>query len=132
MVVLGQPAVAREMALVNHPATAHERPVLVELLEQLHAADDPADFSALHAELLARYLGRQRVRDELSDAKSAIASTIATLATQLPKDVSALRAHQQRLQQLELDAFVQLALAAHTRAIADGLVWKALAHDAQQ
>jgi hypothetical protein len=58
-------AIAREMALVNHPATALEQPVLVELLEQLHAAADPADFVALHTKLLARYLSRQRLRDVL-------------------------------------------------------------------
>lgn len=122
-------AIAREMALVNHPATADERPVLVELLEQLHSAADPAAFSALHTKLLARYLGRQRLRDELKAEKSAVAGTIATLGAQVPKDVSALRTQQQRLEQIDHDAFVQLALAAHTRAIADGLVWKALAYD---
>jgi hypothetical protein len=89
-------AIAKETALVNHPATADERPVLVELLEQLHSATDPAAFSALHTKLLARYLARQRLRDELKAAKSA--GTIATLGGQVPKDVSALRMQQQRCQ----------------------------------
>jgi hypothetical protein len=117
------------MALVNHPATTHERPVLIELLEQLHSAAEPAAFSALHTGLLARYLGRQRLRDELRAAKSGVGATIATVAAQVPKDISALRAQQERLEQIDHDAFVQIALAAHTRGIADGLVWKALAYD---
>jgi hypothetical protein len=80
-------AIAREMALVNHPATALEHSVLVELLEQLHAAGDPADLVALHTKLLARYLRRQRLRDELKAAKSEVAASIAKLAAQVPRDV---------------------------------------------
>jgi hypothetical protein len=47
----------------------------------------------------------------------------------LPKPLDAIRAEQEALARLEKAARVQVALAAHTRAIADGLVWKALRYD---
>jgi hypothetical protein len=111
-------AIAREMALVNHPATALEQPVLVELLEQLHAAADPADFVALHTKLLARYLSRQRLRDVLEGCEVRGRCLDRQASRPGAPDVGALRVQQARLAQIDHDAFVQLALAAHTGAIA--------------
>ena len=58
-------AIANELAIINDPATANEQPVLVELVGLLHAATGVKDFLALHTELLARHLVRQRARGVL-------------------------------------------------------------------
>lgn len=58
-------AIADELAILNHPLTAEERPAIVELVGQLRAADGIEEYFDLHLKLLARYLSRQRVRGEL-------------------------------------------------------------------
>ena len=54
---------------------------------------------------------------------------IEELAARTPKPIDDLRARQEELKQLKTADRVQVALAAHTRAIADGVVWKALGYD---
>jgi hypothetical protein len=122
-------AVANELAIINDPATAKEQPVLVEFVSQLHAASSASDLFALHTKLLARYLARQRLRDELRLDKSKVKSEIGELAAKTPKPIDDLRARQEELKRLKTAERVQVALAAHIRAIADGVVWKALGYD---
>ena len=122
-------AIERELEIINDPLTGEERPRIVELLRQLHAASSLDEFFNLHTKLLARYLVRQRSRDELESDKRALQNRLAALAAQLPTPLDAIRAEQEALARLERAARVQVALAAHTRAIADGLVWKALRYD---
>lgn len=122
-------AITKELGIVNHPATLEEAPVLVDLVGQLHAAAGVAELSALHARLLARYLARQRVRDDLEIEKANTRSRIVALSTQAPRRVEQIRSEQALLARIDSLAAVQVALAAHTRAITDGLVWKALGYD---
>lgn len=122
-------AIANELAIINDPATANEQPVLVELVGRLHAARSVKDLFALHTKLLARYLARQRARGQLELDKTRVESEIGELAAQTPRPLDDIRARQEKLQRIATAARVQVALAAHTRAIADGLVWKALGYD---
>lgn len=122
-------AIANELAIINDPATANEQPVLVDLVGRLHAARSVKDLFALHTELLARYLARQRARGELELDKTRVESEIGELAAQTPRPLDDIRARQEKLQRIATAARVQVALAAHTRAIADGLVWKTLGYD---
>lgn len=121
--------VAGELAITNHPLTLEERPFLVEVVRELHDATTPAEFSALHTKLLTRYLARQRIRAELRADRSRIGSAIGTLARQAPKPEGELGVQQELLRRTNLLINVQGALAAHTRAVTDGLVWKALRYD---
>src|SRR4051812_34536363 len=122
-------AIADELAILNHPLTAEERPTIVELVGQLHAADGIEDYFDLHVKLLARYLSRQRVRVELEAERIAVRDRIRELVAETPKPLGAIRDQQALLDRFEGLARVQVALGAHTRAIADGLVWKALGYD---
>jgi hypothetical protein len=122
-------AIADELAILNHPVTAEERPAIVELVRQLHAADGTEEFFDLHLKLLVRYLSRQRVRGELEADRIVVRDRIRDLVAQTPKPLEAIRGQQELLDRLDRIARVQVALAAHTRAIADGLVWKALRYD---
>jgi hypothetical protein len=122
-------AITNELEIINDPATAREQSVLVELVSQLHAASSATDLFALHTKLLARYLARQRFRGELELDKSKVESEIQELAAQTPKPIDDLRARQEELKHLRTAERVQVALGAHTRALADGVVWKALGYD---
>jgi len=121
--------IASELAILNDPLTAEERPVIAELVAELHAASGVEEYSRLHTKLLVRYLARQRIRDELEVERTSVRHRIAALAAQDPKPIDDMRAQQQLLGRMDETGRVQVALAAHTRAIADGLVWKALRYD---
>jgi hypothetical protein len=73
-------AIAVELAIINDPATAEERPAIVDLIDRLHAATSAQELSELHTKLLVRYLARQRLRDELNDDKTSVRGQIAALA----------------------------------------------------
>jgi hypothetical protein len=122
-------AIADELAILNHPLTAEERPAIVELVGQLHAADGIEEYFDLHLKLLAHYLSRQRVRGELEATRIAVRDRIRDLVARTPKPLEAIRGQQDLLDRFDRIARVQVALGAHTRAIADGLVWKALRYD---
>jgi hypothetical protein len=122
-------AIADELAILNHPLTAEERPTIVELVGQLHAADGIEDYFDLHVKLLARYLSRQRLRGELEADRIAVRDRIRELVAETPKPLGAIRDQQDLLDRLDRLTRVHVALGAHTRAIADGLVWKALRYD---
>jgi hypothetical protein len=122
-------AIENELAIINDPLTAEERPVIVELIGLLHAANSVDEFFNLHTKLLVRYLARQRAREELEAQRTGIRDRIRDLAAQSPTPVDAIRREQETLVRMDRAARVQVALSAHTRAIADGLVWKALRYD---
>jgi hypothetical protein len=122
-------AIAAELAILNHPLTGEERPAIVELVGQLHAADSIEEYFDLHLKLLVRYLSRQRVRGQLEADRVAVRNQIRELVAQTPTPVEAIRGQQDLLDPFDRIARVQVALAAHIRAIADGLVWKALRYD---
>lgn len=121
--------IENELAIINDPLTAEERPAIVQLLGQLHGAASVEEFFNLHMKLLARYLTRQRVREELEAERTGVRDRIRALAAQTPKPVDAIRGEQELLGRIDRAARVHVALAAHTRAITDGLVWKALRYD---
>ena len=122
-------AIERELEIINDPLTGEERPRVAELVRQLHAASSVDEFFNLHTKLLARYLVRQRFRDELEADRRAVETRIAALAAQMPKPSTRYAPNRRRSRGSIRAARVQVALAAHTRAIADGLVWKALRYD---
>jgi hypothetical protein len=122
-------AIEDELAIVNHPLTAEERPAIVELVGLLHAATGVEEYFELHLKLLVHYLSRQRVRGELEAERIGVRDRIRDLVAQTSKPLDAIRGEQDLLSRLDRIARVQVALAAHTRSIADGLVWKALRYD---
>jgi hypothetical protein len=73
-------AIKRELEIINDPLTGEERSRTVELLRQLHAASSIDEFFKLHTKLLARYLVRQRFRDELESHMRAVQNRLAALA----------------------------------------------------
>ena len=74
--------IASELAILNDPLTAEERPVIAELVAELHAASGVEEYSRLHTKLLVRYLARQRIRDELEVERTSVRHRIAALAAQ--------------------------------------------------
>lgn len=118
-----------ELAILNDSITAEERPQLVAFIEQLQAATTPDDFFELHRELLVRYWARQRVREELNQERAATQQRLRELVQADPKPLDEIKGAQRKLALAERQDRVQVALAAHLRAIADGLVWKALQYD---
>jgi hypothetical protein len=119
-----------ELAVLNDPATRAEQPVLVEFIRALQAATSPEALYRLHHDLLIRYLARQRVREgDLATERAAAGEHFAGLVRADPKPVDEIRAVQARIARIEHTDRVMTALAAHLRAIADGLVWKATGYD---
>jgi hypothetical protein len=70
-------AIGRELEIINDPLTGEERPRVAELVRQLHAASSVDEFFNLHTKLLARYLVRQRFRDDLEADRRAVETRIA-------------------------------------------------------
>src|SRR3954466_309686 len=101
-------AIADELAILNHPLTAEERPAIVELVGQLHAADGIDEYFGLHLKLLARYLSRQRVRGEVEGERIVVRDRIRDLVAQTPKPVEAIRAQQDLLDRFDSIARVQV------------------------
>ncbi|MCW3013131.1 MAG: hypothetical protein JWO02_223 [Solirubrobacterales bacterium] len=119
-----------ELAVLNDPLTRAERPHLIAFIEALQAASSPADYHALHRDLLIRYWARQRVREEeLAEQRSEAAERLSCLLGRDPKAIDEIRTAQDLLKRIAHADRVQATLASHLRAIADGLVWKANGYD---
>jgi hypothetical protein len=123
-------SIAAELAVLNDPATREEQPHLVDFIGRLRSARSSEDFHRLHVDLLARYWARQRVReDEIAPEETKARARLAELVRRRPRPLGDIRATQALIERVEHSDRVQSALAAHLRAIADGLVWKAIRYD---
>lgn len=131
MASLGSPkSIEAELAVLNDPLTAEERVHLVKFIAALQTSETVDDFFKLHRDLLIRYLARQRVREqEIARERDAARAQLSELVKRDPRPIDEIHAAQALLARIEHADRVQAALSAHLRAIADGLVWKAVQYD---
>lgn len=113
-----------EQELSRHPLYRRERETVSRFLAALRSAATPADFYELHRDLFARFLGAQRVLEELGTEKETSKADLRA-AKQQGDDARVKRLSQQ-LANIESDRRAVKAVLSILRQLGDALAWTLL------
>lgn len=113
-----------EQNLLRHPMYQRERGTVARLLGQLRSAATPQDFYEFHRDLFTRFLGTQRVLEELADQKETNKGELRTAKVQ--GDDDSVRRLSQQLATIESNRRVARAILSILRQLGDALAWTLL------
>jgi len=113
-----------EQDLSRHPLYQRERETVARLLSQLRSAATPQDFYEFHRDLFTRFLGTQRLLEELAEQKDASKAELRAAKTK--GDDGGVRHQSQRLANIESDRRAARAILSILRQIGDALAWTLL------
>src|SRR3954454_11907669 len=115
-----------EQLLSGHPIYARERDNVERFVQDLRAAQGPADYHALHQALLGNFIGCQRFLERLALEKQELKDAIRELAS--AGKTAELRALSRRVKGVDLDEHAGKAVLSLYRTLGDSLVWALLGY----